>query len=111
MDTSIKKGDYLDILLRSKKTVFSTKDIALLWRDPNMAAAQVRLNLYIISIFSTYFFVHDIVRLDQRQKDESARKDNILFFTSILSLSAILSLGLKLSTDMFLAMLLVKFMK
>lgn len=31
MNKKIKKGEYLDIILRSKKTVFSTKDVALLW--------------------------------------------------------------------------------
>ncbi|MBP6884659.1 MAG: type IV toxin-antitoxin system AbiEi family antitoxin domain-containing protein [Candidatus Pacebacteria bacterium] len=47
MDKKPKKGDYLDILLRSKSTVFSTKDIALLWRDSNTTAAQERLNYYV----------------------------------------------------------------
>jgi len=47
MNKKIKKGDYLDTLLRSKKTVFSTKDITLLWGDPNPAAARVRLNYYL----------------------------------------------------------------
>src|SRR3989338_4982856 len=42
-----KKGDYLDILLRSKSSVFSTKDIALLWRGANTSAAQERLNYYV----------------------------------------------------------------
>jgi hypothetical protein len=43
----VKKGEYLDILLRSKKTVFSVQDIVLLWRDSNIGAVQVRLNSYI----------------------------------------------------------------
>lgn len=42
-----KKGDYLNILLRSEKTVFSTKDVALLWRDPNIKAVMVRISYYI----------------------------------------------------------------
>ncbi len=46
VDKKAKKGEYLDILLRSKKTVFSTKDIALLWRDAGTGAARVRLNYY-----------------------------------------------------------------
>ena len=33
MDNKQKKGEYLDILLRSPKTVFSTKDAALLWGE------------------------------------------------------------------------------
>jgi len=47
MDKKAKKGDYLDILLRLKSSVFSTKDIALLWRDANTTAAQERLNYYV----------------------------------------------------------------
>ncbi|MFH1677612.1 MAG: hypothetical protein ABH888_02255 [Patescibacteria group bacterium] len=43
----IKKGDYLDVLLRSKQTVFSTKDIILLWQASNINAVQVRLNYYV----------------------------------------------------------------
>lgn len=41
------KGEYLGILLRSKNSVFSTKDIALLWRHVNTTASQVRLNYYV----------------------------------------------------------------
>jgi len=47
MDKIAKKGEYLDILLRSKKTIFSTKDVALLWGGANMSRAQVRLNYYV----------------------------------------------------------------
>jgi predicted transcriptional regulator of viral defense system len=43
----MKKGNYLAALLRSKKTVFSTKDIALLWNEPGTTAARVRLNYYV----------------------------------------------------------------
>ncbi len=41
------KGDFLDILLRSKKTVFSVKDVVLLWGDSNISAVQVRLHYYV----------------------------------------------------------------
>jgi len=47
MNKRIEKGEYLDTLLRLKKTVFSTKDVALLWGDANMSAARVRLNYYV----------------------------------------------------------------
>ena len=47
MDKKLKKGEYLDTLLRSKKTVFSTKDVALLWGGKNEAAARVRLSYYV----------------------------------------------------------------
>ncbi|SYZ71964.1 conserved hypothetical protein [Candidatus Zixiibacteriota bacterium] len=43
----MEKGNFLKILLRSKKTVFSTKDIALLWGDSRTNAARVRLNYYV----------------------------------------------------------------
>lgn len=41
----MKKGNYISVILRSKKTVFSFKDIALLWGDSDNAA-RVRLNYY-----------------------------------------------------------------
>lgn len=47
MVKKIKKGEYLDTLLRSKKTVFSTKDVALLWGEAGGGASQVRLNYYV----------------------------------------------------------------
>jgi len=43
----MKKGQFLDILLRSTQTVFSTKEIALLWGEKNEAAARVRLRYYV----------------------------------------------------------------
>ncbi|MDA2935981.1 hypothetical protein MYX06_02080 [Patescibacteria group bacterium AH-259-L05] len=42
----MKKGDYLSTILRSKKTVFSFKDIVLLWRDAGIKTAMVRVNYY-----------------------------------------------------------------
>ena len=47
MDKKIKKGEYLGIILRSKNTVFSTKDVALLWNEKSEAAARVRLSYYV----------------------------------------------------------------
>jgi len=41
----MEKGNYISIILRSKKTVFSFKDIALLWGDSGNAA-RVRVNYY-----------------------------------------------------------------
>ncbi len=46
MNKKAQKGEYLEILLRSKNTVFSTKDIFLLWRDARTTATQERLNYY-----------------------------------------------------------------
>ncbi len=42
-----KKGDYLNILLKSKQTVFSTKDISLLWGEKISSALRVRLGYYV----------------------------------------------------------------
>lgn len=42
-----KKGQYMEILLRSKKTVFSIKDIALLWGENIGIRARVRLHNYV----------------------------------------------------------------
>lgn len=49
MNKKVQKGEYLDILLRSKNSIFSTKDIALLWRESQTGAAQARLNYYVKS--------------------------------------------------------------
>ncbi len=42
----MKKGNYLSEILRSKQTVFSFKDIALLWGSSD-SAARVRVNYYL----------------------------------------------------------------
>jgi predicted transcriptional regulator of viral defense system len=47
MDTKSKKGEYIEILLRSPKTVFSTKDVALLWGEEAENAIYVRLSDYV----------------------------------------------------------------
>lgn len=47
MDIKPKKGEYIEILLRSSKTVFSTKDIALLWGEQSEASTRVRLSSYV----------------------------------------------------------------
>ena len=43
----MKKGQYLDVLLRSPRTVFSTKDIALMWGEKNQSTARERLRYYV----------------------------------------------------------------
>ena len=47
MDNKLKKGEYLDALLRSPKTIFSTKDVALLWGEDRENTVSVRLNKYV----------------------------------------------------------------
>src|SRR3989338_9061969 len=40
------KGEYLGILLRSSKTIFSTKDAALLWGEERQETVSGRLKKY-----------------------------------------------------------------
>lgn len=47
MDNTLKKGEYLEVLLRSPKTIFSTKDVALLWNEGKESTVSVRLNKYV----------------------------------------------------------------
>ena len=47
MDKKAQKGEYIDILLRSKKTVFSTNDVALFWGEESSNATRVRLSYYV----------------------------------------------------------------
>ncbi|MDP2812739.1 MAG: type IV toxin-antitoxin system AbiEi family antitoxin domain-containing protein [bacterium] len=47
MDNKPTKGQFIDVLLRSTKTVFSVKDVALLWGEEAKNAVRVRLNNYV----------------------------------------------------------------
>lgn len=47
MDNKPQKGRYFEALLRSPKTIFSTKDIALLWGEKGSANVRVRLSGYV----------------------------------------------------------------
>src|ERR1035437_6998382 len=47
MDKKAQKGEYLDILLRSNKTIFSNKDVALMWGEKADGSVSVRLNYYV----------------------------------------------------------------
>jgi hypothetical protein len=47
MDKKPTKGEYLEKLLRSPKTVFSIKDVALLWREERERKVSSRLNKYV----------------------------------------------------------------
>jgi predicted transcriptional regulator of viral defense system len=49
VDNKPKKGEYLDILLRSSRTIFSTKDVALLWGEEREDTISIRLNRYVRS--------------------------------------------------------------
>jgi hypothetical protein len=43
----MQKGDYLKAILRSKQTIFTVKDLVILWRDNNIGAIETRLNYYV----------------------------------------------------------------
>jgi hypothetical protein len=47
MNKKITKGQYIEILLRSPKTIFTIQDIALLWGEKAGNAVSVRLNQYV----------------------------------------------------------------
>ena len=47
MDKKAQKGEYLNILLRSNKTIFSNKDVALMWGEEADGSVRVRLNYYV----------------------------------------------------------------
>ena len=47
MDNKPTKGEFLEILLRSPQTIFSTKDVVLMWGEQNESAVRVRLNYYV----------------------------------------------------------------
>ncbi len=49
MDDKPTKGEYLDILLRSPRTVFSSKDVSLLWGEASKEIIKKRLNKYVTS--------------------------------------------------------------
>ena len=47
MDNKPVKGEYLEVLLRSPKTVFSTKDVVLLWGEEKNQTVSGRLKKYV----------------------------------------------------------------
>ena len=47
MDNKPTKGEYLEVLLRSAKTLFSSKDVSLLWREESEEVVKKRLNKYV----------------------------------------------------------------
>lgn len=47
MDNKPVKGEYLEVLLRSQKTIFSNKDVALLWGEEKEQTVSGRLKKYV----------------------------------------------------------------
>jgi len=43
----MRKGQYLETILRSPKTVFTLSDMTLLWGEPGTKAVRVRLSYYV----------------------------------------------------------------
>lgn len=47
MIKKLKKGEYLETLLRSPRTIFSVKDVVLLWNESNSSLVTDRLKKYV----------------------------------------------------------------
>ena len=47
MDNKPTKGEYLEVLLRSPQTIFSSKDVSLLWGEESDEVIKKRLNKYV----------------------------------------------------------------
>jgi len=47
MDKKPTKGEYLETLLRSPKTIFSIQDVSLMWGEENETTISIRLNKYV----------------------------------------------------------------
>ncbi len=47
MDEKLQKGEFVEAMLRSHKTIFTLKDVALLWGERVENAVRVRLNNYV----------------------------------------------------------------
>jgi len=47
MNNKPTKGEYLEVLLRSTKTIFSTKDVSLLWNESDNSIVTDRLKKYV----------------------------------------------------------------
>lgn len=47
MDNKPTKGEYVEVLLRSPKTIFSSKDVSLLWGEESDEVIKKRLNKYV----------------------------------------------------------------
>jgi predicted transcriptional regulator of viral defense system len=47
MDKKPTKGEYLETLLRSPKTIFSIQDVSLMWAEENERIISIRLNKYV----------------------------------------------------------------
>ena len=43
----MKKGNYIEAILRSKQTIFSFKDIVMLWRNTGDNTVRVRIDYYV----------------------------------------------------------------
>lgn len=49
MDKKPTKGEYLETLLRSSRTIFSIQDVSLMWGEENEKTISIRLNKYVIA--------------------------------------------------------------
>ena len=84
----MEKGNYLKTILRCPKTVFTYKDILLLWGEPGSEAARVRLNHYTRN--------GDLYRIRRGlyAKDKNYKKEELatrIFIPSYVSFETVLS--------------------
>lgn len=61
----LNKGDYLSVLLRTGQSVFSTKEIALLWGEATGAAFRKRLSSYHVKSGKLYAIRQGIYATDK----------------------------------------------
>lgn len=47
MNKKIKKGEYFEAIIRSKNTIFTTKDVALIWGEKTTNTTNARLSGYV----------------------------------------------------------------
>ncbi len=84
----MQKGQYLEAILRSPKTVFTIKDVSLLWGEPGTQAVRVRLSYY-VSRGKLYRIRKGIYAKDEKyNKLELATR---IFAPSYVSFESILS--------------------
>ncbi len=86
----MEKGNYLRTILRSPKTIFTYKDILLLWGEPGSDAARVRLNHYARN--------GDLYRIRRGlyAKDKNYKKEELatrILIPSYVSFETVLSKG------------------
>ena len=84
----MQKGQYFEAILRSPKTVFTLKDVALLWGEPSTQAVRVRLSYYVSH--SKLYRVHKGIYAKDKRYDKLELATRI-YTPSYVSFETILS--------------------